>query len=68
MNDVIEIYKDSVTYSSTVDKTTEAEARGERLARLINSITDTGARVLVAQVFEMGSTPGPRPRARPRPS
>jgi len=57
MNDVIEIYKDSVTYSSTVDKTTEAEARGERLARLINSITDTGARVLVAQVFEMGSTP-----------
>ena len=57
MNDVIEIYKDSVTYSSTADKTTEAEARGKALGRLVNSITDTGARVLVAQVFEMGSTP-----------
>ncbi|MCO5977121.1 SGNH/GDSL hydrolase family protein [Ideonella oryzae] len=57
MNDVIEIYKDSVTYSSTADKTSEATARGEKLGRLINTITDTGARVLVAQVFEMGATP-----------
>ena len=57
MNDVIEIYKDSVTYSSSTDKTNEATARGEKLGRLINAITDTGARVLVAQVFEMGSTP-----------
>lgn len=57
MNDIVEIYKDDVTYSSTQDKTNEAEARGERVGNLVNDIAATGARVLVGQVFEVGSTP-----------
>lgn len=56
-HDIVEIYSDNLIYGSEGEKLAEAEARGRRVALLVNGITDRGPRVLVSQIMDMGITP-----------
>jgi outer membrane lipase/esterase len=57
LHDIIEIYKDNITYVTEPEKLAEAETRGKQVAALANRLANLGARVLVSQVLDVGLTP-----------
>lgn len=59
LHDVVEVYLDGNLTSEGV-KTEEIRKRGQAYAALVNNLIQTGAKVLVAQVIDVGSTPWAR--------
>jgi len=57
LHDIIEIYKDNLTFVSEDEKLAEAEARGRIVAAQVNRMAALGARVLVAQEIDVGLSP-----------
>lgn len=57
LHDVLEVYEDNLSFSVESQKVTELTRRGAQLAAVANSLMDTGARVLVAQLMDVGETP-----------
>lgn len=55
-NDILEIYE---RFPGEPEATllTEARARGERLAQVVNRLVDLGAKVVIADLHDMGLTP-----------
>ena len=57
LHDIIELYKDNLTFSTEDQKLAEAETRGRQLAALANRMAGYGAKVLIAQELDVGLTP-----------
>lgn len=57
LHDIVEIYEDNSSLTTMDLKKAEAKSRGERIAAVANAIMDTGAKVLVAEVMDVGDTP-----------
>jgi outer membrane lipase/esterase len=55
-NDILELYA-QFPGRNEADLTTEARARGERLAAQVNRIVNLGGRVIVSTIPDMGKTP-----------
>lgn len=62
MNDVLELYAQYPTVSEAA-LIAEAGARGERAAALVNRLVDLGAKVIVANLPDMGLSPYARAEA-----
>lgn len=56
LHDIQSVYLDG-NFSTEGDKTVEVEARGARVAALVNAVVATGARVLISTIPDVGLTP-----------
>jgi len=57
VNDIVEIYKDNLSYSAEGEKIAEAQNRGAQVGALVNQLAGLGPRVLVSQIFDVGLSP-----------
>jgi outer membrane lipase/esterase len=56
LHDIQSVYLDG-NFATEGDKTAEVQARGARVAALVNAVVATGARVLVSTIPDVGLTP-----------